>query len=157
MYTTTALIELLEPSEVYKMLCHDATDVTDIYAWWYLFSEETLDNLLDTAGKKTNWHAIIDYKMTERAARAQARHPNLRTAAWSSNRTMHDKTMILPNRRVAYLMTHNMTHGSFWLSQNRCLRIQSYNLVSHLKAQWQEEFKRCKPTRTQTQPERKNP
>jgi hypothetical protein len=115
-----------------------------VRGWIYLITEETLAELIDNAQPSTYWQFVIDHRMRKIGRALMARHPNLLLGSWSANRTMHDKTILIQSTNTTWMLTHNMTRGSFSLSTNRAVKITSQGLTERLMESWCHDWKRAK-------------
>lgn len=138
MFRTMAEIAHLAAHEVWQEIAACAGRSTVVLAWVYLFDPQTLDKLTKAAGPNTICKLIADHRMRKPAEDFCRAHPLTEIATWSMNRTMHDKTMVFPGSGQAIIMTHNITRGSYYYSQNTAVRIDSQAFADHLTHIWLE-------------------
>jgi len=137
MFSTTANIQVLDAWETWAAIEIELSLSTLVFGWLYLATPAWMDKFIAAAHHSTRFHLIVDNRMTETIAAAIATHPNLTAYRWAKNRTMHDKTLIFPDRGISVIGTTNMTKGSYVLAQNRAVRIDSAHLAAHLMRDWE--------------------
>ena len=158
-----ANVHMLEGLDAYGALLQDIRGETPIHAWVYLLEPEFFKTLFHAhlATKKLN--LIVDNRQQPIVRDLLAIYPNLSAASHSTNRTMHDKTILFPALGVSWIGSYNVTRGSWSMSQNRAARVKSFSLCDELMDAWNTMLHHCKILRPPqlpghtTPPSDKNP
>jgi phosphatidylserine/phosphatidylglycerophosphate/cardiolipin synthase-like enzyme len=129
-------MQVLDAWETWATIRIEISLSTLVFGWLYLTTPAWMDEFIAAGHDTTQFHLIVDDRMSETIAAAIAAHPNLTAYRWAKNRTMHDKTLIFPDRGISIIGTSNMTKGSYLLAQNRAVRIDSAALAAHLMNEW---------------------
>lgn len=105
---------------------------------WFidLFQEHLANSLL---------MVLADNRQRSELRTLVSHNPKLKAATWSSNRTMHDKTLIFPIDGITYLTTTNLTKGAWTLSLNNVARITCPSLCSKLAEQFHQHWTTARP------------
>lgn len=137
-------IILLDPPELFGTLDHDLDSATAVDAWVYSVDPYFFKTMFDPILGKLTFRVIADYRHSDPWRDLQRDHPKLTVKTWASNRTMHDKTVVIHGPRLVYLMTQNLHRGSFLLSLNRCARVQTAPFYASLMTRFEDDFHRCR-------------
>lgn len=138
--THAAQIQLLSLEHALQQLRQDLELRGTVYTWTYLIDYDFAADLLGRHLQHSKLYAIIDHRMRGTAAKLQRSYPTFSARSWSYNRTMHEKTFILPETATTWLGSHNMTRGSYTLSMNRSARITSLSLCKTLEQIWWDQW-----------------
>jgi hypothetical protein len=141
-----ASIQLLSNKNTEMELWQDLQKPGPTFAWTYLINEKFFERVFGTHLFRDELNMIVDHRQRKVCANLQKNYGRFHAWSWSYNRTMHDKTFIFPALSVVYIGTYNLTHGSFWTSRNRCVRIDSKPLTEDLLKKWEAERALCKKT-----------
>lgn len=142
-----ANVTILSEHDAYATISADLKHAGRVYAWTYLIDPKFAEIMLATHLAQNDVSLITDHRMTNRAQDLVTRNPGIHAWTWSNNRTLHDKTFIFEALNVVYIGTHNLTHGSYWLSRNRSIRIESSDLTDALLAEWLRDRASARPIR----------
>ena len=150
-------VQILHDAEVLASFTRDIEKPGNIFGWTYLLTKDFVRHLLPAHRNGNTLCLIVDTRMHHVAADLQAEIPYFKAWRWSYNRTMHDKTWLFPDTGVIYIGTHNLTHGSYWLSLNRSVRIESRAISTLLMEQWNQDKERAIKNQTTKPKEEKQP
>lgn len=142
--TDCAELKFMNGRETLEHLERDLQTAGNLYGWMYLLNSMWTENLLRNQADNVMTRMIVDHRMKATAAELQSRSRRFEAWSWSYNRTMHDKTLFFPVAGLIYIGTHNMTKGSYWLSENRSIRIKHHRMTQELLRQWQNDREHAK-------------
>lgn len=131
-------IELLRRDAALKLLFRDLCESERSFIYGYLIDEDWATAFLAEPLARNYMKILGDHKQREVLRNLSGRFKRLECATWASNRTMHNKTIILPPIGVTYLTTANLTKGSWTLSVNVAARIASQNFTANAYAEFAE-------------------
>lgn len=151
-FGANANVHMLEGLDAYGQLLQDIRGTTPIHAWVYLLEPQFFRTLFHTHLQTKQLHLIVDNRQQPIVRELLELYPKLNAASHSTNRTMHDKTMLFPALGVSWIGSYNLTRGSWSLSQNRAARIKSHALCLELLDAWCQMFENCKPVRPPQNP-----
>jgi hypothetical protein len=143
-----AEVQILHGQEALKTMEQDMAKDGDMYGWQYLLMLPFAQSFLAEKLTRNKINLILDHKMRNVAAEMQRWNANFRAWTWSYNRTMHDKTLIIPAEGLTYVATYNLTKGSWYLSSNRLTRIRNDQMSRILMGDWEKD--RSVATKVQT-------
>ena len=118
------------------LLATDLRERATVYAWIYLLKRPFTDTLLRDHLEHSDVFAIIDHRQKQPAAELAATFKTFHAWTWSTNRTQHAKTLVIPALNVTWLMSHNLTHGAWHMSVNHAARIHSASFAHNLLNRW---------------------
>lgn len=139
------MIEILHGKKALEQITSDLDMTEPVLAWCYLIDPEWFTQLLATPLQHAQVQIIVDHRQRKTISTLLAVQPNLHARSWSWNRTLHDKTLIIPNRALIWLGTHNWTKGSWTLSTNRAARIVSRTATNQLLKIWMADYAQSRP------------
>lgn len=139
------LIQLLTSRDALDTLEHDLKQPTPVLAWAYLIEPEWFREMFATPLRQSNVQLLVDHRQRRTVQKLLHEEPNLHARSWSWNRTLHDKTLMLPQRNTIWLCTHNWTKGSWTLSTNRAARIVSRSTTTDLLKVWMSDYAQSRP------------
>jgi hypothetical protein len=137
-------IILLDPQELFGTLDFDLDSATALDAWVYSVDAPFFTTMFGPVLGKIPIRVIADYRHSAPWRDLMNNYKNLRVSTWASNRTMHDKTIVIHGPRLVYLMTQNLHRGSFMLSLNRCARVQTTPFYQSLMVRFEDDFSKCR-------------
>lgn len=137
-------IILLDPQELFGTLDYDLDYATAVDAWVYSVDPYFFKTMFDPILGKIPFRIIADHKHSDPWRTLMKDHPKLSVKTWASNRTMHDKTIVIHGARLVYLMTQNLHRGSFLLSLNRCARVNTPDFYQTLMIRFESDLIRCR-------------
>jgi len=138
-------VELLGAPTALERLKADVRQSYTIHCWTYLLERTFFDEVFSDFLKRGRLYMITDHRMRYVAAGLQDTHERFTARSWSYNRTMHEKTFVFPDLNAVTLGSHNLTRGSYTLSNNRTARVQSTQLTKALCDAWHADWTRAKP------------
>jgi len=133
----TQSIILLQPAEVLPTIDYDLNNATAVDAWIYSADPLFFSTVFGPALTSCPIRVICDWKHRSPWINLQQVYPHLTTKTWTTNRTMHDKTILLHGHHITYLITANMHRGSFLLARNRYARVRTRDLHQRLTEQFE--------------------
>lgn len=137
-------IILLDPQEFFGTLDFDLDSATAIDAWVYSVDPHFFRTMFEPVLGKISVRIIADYRHADPWRDLLNHYDRLTVRTWASNRTMHDKTLLIHGPRLVYLMTQNLHRGSFLLSLNRCARVQTTPFYQTLLVRYEDDFRRSR-------------
>lgn len=143
-FGANANVHMLQGLDAYGQLLQDIRGITPVYGWAYLIETEFFKTLFDQHLKTKSTFLIIDNRQQPIVRNLLSIYPKLSAASHSTNRTMHDKTLLFPALGVTWIGTYNLTRGSWSMSQNRAARIKSHALALELLSEWDTQWRHCK-------------
>lgn len=132
------IVDLLPLEHALPTLRADLEQRSVLLVYAYLIDPVWFDELFGPHLEHSLILLLADGRQRSMLRQLCTRHPRLRAATWSTNRTMHDKTLIFPQLDLSYLTTANVTRGSWTLAMNNVARIQSAAFTRALDQQFQE-------------------
>lgn len=138
-------ISILHGQEALETFEKDLAAPIDILAWAYLIDPPWFTSCLKTPLTFGHVQLIVDHRQRRTVAQLCRQHKNLHARSWSWNRTLHDKTLMIPSKGIIWLGTHNWTRGSWTLSTNRAARLVSRQATDSLLKLWMEDYKKSRP------------
>lgn len=138
-------IILLQPHEVLSTIDHDLRGAAAVDAWIYSTEPLFFSTVFGPALTSCPIRVICDWKHRSPWIDLQRKYPLLSPRTWSTNRTMHDKTILLHGHHVTYLITANMHRGSFTLSRNRYARVITADFHQRLTEQFELDWLHSNP------------
>lgn len=133
-------VRLLGLTEAHDQLCSDIANSCVIYAWAYLIEADFFTKLFKDHLAHARVYMIVDHRQRYVCAGLQDTHERFTARSWSYNRTMHEKSFIFPELQTVWTGSHNLTRGSFTLSNNRSARIESPQLTHALADAWHRDW-----------------
>lgn len=140
----TENIILLDPPELFGTLDHDMDKATALDCWVYSVDPYFFKTMFDPILGKLPFRVIADYRHSDPWRDLMRDHKLLSVRTWASNRTMHDKTLVIHGAQLVYLMTQNLYRGSFMLSLNRCARVHTSSFYHSLIVRFEDDYRRCR-------------
>lgn len=125
-------------------LRRDLTRTGDVLLWAYLLKPDFFLELFAAPLAKNHLWVLADDHQRRILEDLQRTHPKLHVATWSHNRTMHAKTILLPESGIAYFTSANLTRGSWTLSVNTTIRIESEHFVTQMARDFHSAFQTAK-------------
>lgn len=135
-----ANVQLLEFGSALAQLRADLRRPGPCLAYTYLLDPLWFADLFSEHLSTSLLMVLADARQRPELRRLLAAHPKLQAATWSTNRTMHDKTLIFPQTNITYLTTANITRGSWTLSMNAVARIESPAFTRALEHQFNQHW-----------------
>lgn len=129
-------VRILTNQTALAVLDSDLRDFDSLFAWLFLVDEKFFTDHFAPHLDHSPMYVIVDDHQKGTARTLLRRHRRLAAWSWSANATMHDKTLLFPNKGVTWLTTCNLTRGSWTRSFNRAARIESHALTSKLLEQF---------------------
>lgn len=139
-----ANVQLLSFATAVENLRSDLARPEPCLAYTYLVEPLWFADLFGAHLSHSMLMLIADNRQRPQLRTLLSRHKKLQAATWSTNRTMHDKTLIFPVTGITYLTTANITRGSWTLSLNTVARIQSPAFTHALETQFHEHWRVCR-------------
>lgn len=133
-------IQILEADHALATLRHDFTANNHALIYLYIYNEQFLLDLLQPERRGLAYYILADHRQRPLLQKVKERHPILNIRTWATNRTMHSKTIVFPAAGATYLTTANLTKGSWTLSTNQCVRIQSRTLARALHDYFEQDW-----------------
>lgn len=137
-----AQVELLPFHRALPKLRNELAEEGLVLVWAYLIDPLFFADLFANHLKTSKLLMLADSRQTPMLRALMESYYNLRAATWTTNRTMHDKTIVFPNLGITYLTTSNLTRGAWTMSLNSTVRVTSAGLTTQLAddfaAQWKE-------------------
>jgi hypothetical protein len=130
---------------------NDLSHVGDAYGWAYLIDPPFCRQLFLQHLTHSHIHLIVDNRQKRNAIELMHDYPTIHFYTWSSNRTLHSKTFLFPHINVTWISSYNFTLGSYSMSHNHAVRIESLTLARDLFRDWRHNQKTSKLI-----PQRKN-
>lgn len=121
--TCDGRVRMLAPSETLNAIGTDLAHAISVDAYVYSASPLWIESLLESPLARGTVRLLVDWKHRSELVDLLESHPNLKIRTYPSNRTQHDKTIIVHGPNIIYLMTANQNRGAFQLSKNRFVRI----------------------------------
>lgn len=137
-------VQIHSAQDALPALMTDLRTAKSIQAWIYLLDPHFFEELFKEHLPKTTFFAVADHRQKHSLANLAAQFPNFRPRTWAWNRTQHDKTILLPELSVTWLLTHNLTRGSWTMSSNRAARVQSKGLSNRLSKDFLTDYARAR-------------
>lgn len=137
-FSPNARVELLDFTKAYAVLKSDLADPGPCLAYAYLLDPIWFRELFTDHLQHSLLQMIGDSRQRTHMRLLQQQYKKLRCATWSNNRTMHDKTLIFPQKGIVYLTTNNITRGSWTMSLNSTARLECAELTRRLETQFHE-------------------
>jgi hypothetical protein len=144
-FAPNARVELLNFTQAYKVLRTDLSDTGPCLAFVYLVDVQWFRELFEQHLQQSLLMLIGDSRQRATLRILARQYTKLKAATWSINRTMHDKTLILPQKNIIYLTTNNITRGSWTMSMNSTARIECAEMTKRLEEQFHTLWDSCLP------------
>lgn len=140
-----ASVAIIRGAEGLPLLKTDLNECSHAHLWAYLidppFFEALFRHQLDIGFIRV----ITDSRQIPAARRLAADNPRAHFRHWSTNRTLHDKTILLGQINVAWISSYNLTTGSWTMSYNRAARMQSPAIVAKLNFEFDKDWESARP------------
>jgi phosphatidylserine/phosphatidylglycerophosphate/cardiolipin synthase-like enzyme len=133
-------IQLLGLADAQNQLKSDIQNSHVIYVWAYLIEANFFSTLFAAHLSHARVYMIVDHRQRYVCAGLQDTFERFTARSWSYNRTMHEKSFIFPELNTVWTGSHNLTRGSFTLSNNRSARIESDQLTKALADAWHRDW-----------------
>jgi phosphatidylserine/phosphatidylglycerophosphate/cardiolipin synthase-like enzyme len=133
-------IQLLGLAQALDQLTSDIHNSHVVYVWAYLIEATFFSTLFADHLSHARVYMITDHRQRYVCAGLQDTFERFTARSWSYNRTMHEKTFIFPELKTVWTGSHNLTRGSFTLSNNRSARIESAQLTTALADSWHRDW-----------------
>jgi phosphatidylserine/phosphatidylglycerophosphate/cardiolipin synthase-like enzyme len=138
-------LKVLSNPECLEHLKADIKDATQADMQTYLLEPSFFAELFTDFLKRAIVNVVTDARQRPTAALLLATHNNLRIRTWSGNRTMHTKMILLHPMAITYIGSHNLTRGSFSMSENATLRTDDPDIYNLTLNRFIERWKNSKP------------
>ena len=143
--TFNAAIQMLPLGDALASLRKDLAASGMVQIYCFLTSVEWIMDLLHDHLQHSDAAILCDSRQRVTLKPLLQTYRRLHVSTWSTNRTMHDKTIIFPATNLVYLTTNNLTQGSWSLSLNRTARIRSAPLADRLSNDFNLYWKMARP------------
>jgi phosphatidylserine/phosphatidylglycerophosphate/cardiolipin synthase-like enzyme len=140
-FAPNATVQLLSYESALAALRADLREPGPCLVYAYLMDPMWFHDLFGEHLESQMIMILADHRQRSELRRLLSRYHRLRAATWSTNRTMHDKTLIFPKLNVTYLTTSNLTRGSWTLAMNSVARIHCPALRQRLEDQFNDHWK----------------
>lgn len=117
------LVQLLEPRAVLPAIRVDLLQTKSLRAQVYSLDPTFAAELFSNLDVLTPCRLLVDYRQVDAVKELARLRPQIQARRWASNRTMHDKCLILTGPDAVYLTTANMNKGAYFLSINSTVRV----------------------------------
>ena len=144
-FSPNAQINLLTFETALSTLREDLRRPSPCLAYAYLIDPPWFLDLFKEHLANSLLMVLADNRQRSELRTLVSHHPKLKAATWSTNRTMHDKTLIFPLEGITYLTTTNLTKGAWTLSLNNVARITCPSLSSKLAEQFHDHWNSARP------------
>ena len=135
----------LENPDALKAIKWDIAHSSLAYAQTYLLEEKFFDELFHVYLLNFDLHILTDHRQKPIAKQLLARYNHLHIRTWSTNRTMHTKTLLFWPSQSLYCGSHNLTRGSFSMSANTTIRIETPAIFSQYLTLFKAMYDRSRP------------
>lgn len=139
-----ANVKIHSAKDALPALHADLARARTIDAWIYLLDPHFFEELFREHLPRATFFAVADHRQKHSLALLAHDFPNFRPRTWAWNRTQHDKTILLPDLQVTWLLTHNLTRGSWTMSSNRAARVESAGLTHRLASDFLRDYARAR-------------
>lgn len=140
-----AKVTLLPFTSALPQLRRDLEDKSPVAIWTYLIDPDFFRDVFAAHLTHSPLLLLGDNRQRTTLIQLAATYRLLHSATWSSNRTMHDKTILFPKLNVTYLTTSNITRGAWTMSMNSTARIVSPSLTNHIEAEFHATWDTARP------------
>lgn len=145
-------VSIIRGSEGEALLTADLHEVSHAHVWAYLIDPDFFCKLFQRQLSVGYLRVITDSRQIPVCRRLAAEQPRAHFRHWSTNRTLHDKTILLPQISVTWLSTYNLTTGSWTMSYNRAARMTSPQITSRLAHEFEADWEVSRPVLPNNQP-----
>lgn len=118
-----------------EMLVHLRADITEaklIYMYAFKVQEQFFSELFSGFIDQNPLYVVANHS-EERVLRSLSREfPHLHAYTWAENRLFHSKIYLFPQKKIAYIGSHNLTKYAFTSGINHSVRIEGGYQVDKL-------------------------
>jgi hypothetical protein len=144
-FSMNAQVDLLDYQTALPALRSDLADRGPCLAYTYLIDTIWFHDLFGPHLAHSLLMVLADNRQRVALRGLTQEFAKLAAATWSTNRTMHDKTLVFPQKNVVYLTTSNLTKGSWTLSLNSTARIHCPAFCHRLEEQFHAHWRTALP------------
>lgn len=137
--------QLLDNPNCLAALKYDIAHSSLMYVQTYLLEKVFFAELFAEYLKRFPIQLLTDHRQAPLARELLTEHDNLTIKTWSRNRTMHTKMLLLWPQQTVYVGSHNLTRGSFSMSDNNTIRVADAAFFTDSLAKFHALYKHGRP------------
>lgn len=111
----------------------DILEAQELYLQTYLIEPHFFAELFSDFLRRHTIMLLTDNRQRAAASALTATYPKLKARSWSANRTMHTKMILCWPTETSWVGSHNLTRGSWTLSENISIRVAHQPFFQDLK------------------------
>jgi hypothetical protein len=129
-------VQVLKAPDALVRLEIDLRHRSPAFGWAYLLDTKFCSQLFLEHLTHSHLSMIVDNRQARHARTLVDHFPNFHAYCWSYNRTLHAKTFLFPHLAVTWITSYNLTVGSYSMSYNHAVRIDSPQITADLMRDW---------------------